>query len=225
MAALTGVTVAVCIPSIPPREHLLWRRALPSVRSQTHDVDETIIRIDTHGRGAGHSRNVAWRTTTTDFVAFLDDDDEFMPQHVERCLAAAVEHDADVVYPWFELVGWDDATTERPDPLATKLDGELVHPLGVPFGPEQAAHLEQYAWIPSTILIRRALLVDVDGYPELDDPEDQEANGWEDWGLLKRALRVGAKFVHVPERTWVCHLDGTRSTAGRPWTSVYDPVS
>lgn len=208
------LTVAVCIPTIPPRAALL-ERALASVAAQTRAPDDVVVVEDEHGVGAGTARNAAWRLCETDLVAFLDDDDELLPRHLELCVATLERERADLAYPWFELVGWEDATEDRPDPLATSVGGDLVHPLGVPFGVEQAKHLREHAWIPATVVVRRALLQAVGGYPEAGDPEYERYRHCEDWALLNRLLDARARFVHVPERTWRLHLG--HGTAGQNW--------
>lgn len=208
------LTVAVVIPTIPPREQLL-ERALASVRAQTRKADQVLVALDDEGVGAGPNRNRACRLATTDYVAFLDDDDEFLPSHLALLMSAAKATSADVLYSWFELVGWDEATPDRPDPLATMYGGELVHPLGVPFGPEQARHLRRYAWIPATVMVRRTMIDKVGGYPSPGSEEYEQYSGCEDWALLIRLLDAGARFHHVPYRTWRCHHGN--GTAGRPW--------
>lgn len=219
--ALKLPSVTVCIPTIPPREDLL-QRALDSVAEQTHLPDEVIVMVDQLAQGAAPTRNAAWQAATTEVVAFLDDDDEFLPDHLELCLTAMVEQRAGLVYSWFEHIGWPEWTPDRPDALATMLDGELVHPLGVPFGLEQEKHYRRYAFIPITTVVRRAMLERSGGYPSPGTPEWPRSD-CEDWGGHLRLLDIGCKFVHVPKRTWRCYHNGatTRSTGGKPWTSVY----
>lgn len=208
-------TVTVVVPTIPPRAELLLR-ALDSITAQTRYPDAITIAIDNEGEGAAPTRNRGWRAAQTDFVAFLDDDDEFLPQHLERLMEVA--DDADMVYSWFEHVGWPEWTPERQDALAVMRNGQLVHPLGVPFGPEQAAHMKRFAFIPITALVRKSALEKSGGFPR---PLSREwpRDDCEDWGGWLALLRTGARFVHVPERTWVCHHtnDGERGTSGRPW--------
>jgi hypothetical protein len=207
-------TVAVCIPTIPPRADLL-HRAMASVLEQTRQPDRIVVQLDEIGEGAGPTRNRAWAQTAEDFVAFLDDDDEFLPDHLEACMAAAERTRADVIYPWFHLVGWPEATLARPDPLATMRRGKLVHPLGVPFGPEQAEHMRRHAFIPSTIVVRRSALAEVAGYPDHGSEEYERFQGCEDWALLVRLLDAGARFEHIPRRTYRIHLGV--GTAGVSW--------
>lgn len=213
------LTVAVCIPTIPPRVELL-KRALASVEAQTRPADDLIVATDWEGSGAGPTRNRTWQGVSTDYVAFLDDDDEFLPQHLARCMSVAKATNADVVYSWFDLVGWSDATPERPDALAVMHNGQLVHPMGVPFGPEQARHMRHHAFIPITAVVRRAALVRSGGFPTPGSREWPRSD-CEDWGGWLALLDCGARFVHLPERTWRCHYSvgdsPLASTAGRPW--------
>lgn len=215
------LTVAVTIPTIPPRKELLTR-ALESVHHQTLCPDDIIVIVDEDGDGAGPTRNRAWQLATTDYVAFLDDDDEFMMQHLARCMSVAKATNADVVYPWFELVGWPEATPERPDALAVMHNGRLVHPLGVPFGPEQARHMRRHAFIPITAVVKRSILERVGGCPTPGTPEWPKED-CEDWGLWLRILDADGRFVHLPERTWRCYYSDRggntplTSTAGMPW--------
>lgn len=206
-------TVTVCIPTIPPRREKL-QVALASVVAQTRPADAIVITVDSDGDGAAPTRNRAWRTATTEYVAFLDDDDEFLPHHLEALMGTAVETDADFVYSWFDHVGWPEWSPERPDALAVMRNGQLVHPLGVPFGPEQAAHMKRFAFIPITALVRRSALVKSGGFP-LPLSREWPRDDCEDWGGWLRLLNTGARFVHHPDRTWRCHHGA--GTAGRPW--------
>lgn len=214
-------TVAVCIPSIPPRKELL-DRAMRSVLAQSRKPDQIVVEIDHDGAGAGPTRNKAWQRATTDYIAFLDDDDEFLPEHLAVCMKVARQTGADLVYPWFDLIGWPEATPQRPDAMATMLNGQLIHPLGVPFGPEQEAHMRRHAFIPITTLVRRSALEKSGGFPTPGTPE-WPRDDCEDWGGWLRLLDSGAKFAHAPKRTWRCYYSPTgggtplTSTAGRPW--------
>jgi glycosyltransferase involved in cell wall biosynthesis len=214
MKTTPQLSVAVCIATIPPRQALL-DRALVSVRTQTRPPDETVVQVDRDGEGAGPTRNKAWRRAKSDYIAILDDDDEFMPEHLRVLMRAAKNERADVVYSWFEHVGWPEWTPQRPDPLAVRDHGRLVHPLGVRFGPEQAEHMRTYAFIPATILVRRSSLEAVGGYPGPGDEDYERYDRCEDWALLIRLLDIRAKFIHVPMRTWRLHHGN--GTAGLPW--------
>jgi glycosyltransferase involved in cell wall biosynthesis len=62
----------------------------------------TALRLSTNIGIAGAVRNVGIRASRSAFVAFLDDDNEWRPDHLERSLAAA--SDADLTYTGIERV-------------------------------------------------------------------------------------------------------------------------
>jgi glycosyltransferase involved in cell wall biosynthesis len=109
--------VSVIIPTT--RRHDLVQRALKSVFAQTHRELEVIVVVDgpnpetvtilreiddprlrvlenPASLGAGGARNRAAAESRGEYLAFLDDDDEWLPEKIERQLAAALAGGADV---------------------------------------------------------------------------------------------------------------------------------
>lgn len=206
-------TVAVCVPTVHRRSEML-DRALNSVDAQTRKVDDVVLTTDERREGAAATRNRAWRQANTEWVAFLDDDDELLPQHVETCLRVADQTSADLVYPWFTIR--DGAGNDLPnrDPLRVKVADRFLSPLGLPFGDWHVRHLREHGnFIPVTVLVRRARLEEVGGFPQPSTP-DWPHPDCEDWGLWRRLLDVGATFAHAPEVTWIWNWHGN-NTSGR----------
>lgn len=200
--------VTVCIPSFPRRAHLL-EEAVISVTDQTYPGVKCVVEVDTVGLGAAKNRNAALARATTEWVAFLDDDDVLYPEHITTCMFAAEQHDADLVYPWFDLL-------EGHDPLSVKIGGAYKSPLGLEFGAEHEHHLRTEGnFIPVTVLVKRELLMDVGGFPQPNTPEWTHTT-CEDWGCWLRLLDAGAKFAHAPKRTWRWRWH-PGNTSGRPW--------
>lgn len=208
--------MTVLVPTIPGRDELL-ARAMASVRAQTRPADAVLLECDTGRTGAGPTRNRLLARVSTEWTAFLDDDDEFYPHHLRVCLDHAAATGADLVYPWFDMIGWTPVTesANAADPLATSVGGAWVSPFGVPFGAEQEAHLRTAGnFIPITVLVRTEALRSVGGFPTPGTPEWPDA-AREDWGGWLRLLDAGATFSHVQCRTWRWnHHDG--HTGGLP---------
>jgi hypothetical protein len=195
----------------------MLERAIASVQAQTVDAEIVVQRDEGFtGRfrvgGAAETRNKALERVRTPWVAFLDDDDAFHPQHLEKCLACAEEQNADLVFPWFDganstgvLYAPTDENVEG-DPA-----GPRASPEGMTFGPVQAATLARpettWNWIPITVLAGTELVRDVGGFP-MPGTEEWPPINCEDHGLWVKLLRAGAKFAHLPERTWVWHVHG-----------------
>lgn len=179
----------VVIPTIPPRAALLLGRALPSVFCQTLPAAAVVVVPDLRREGAGGPRSRGLASVQTPWTAFLDDDDELLPDHLVVLHAAQHEHDADVVYPWFRVVGGTDPFPEY---------------RGVPWDPA-SPHI-----FPITYLVRTELAQRF-SFPA---PLDGRCGG-EDRPFIDALNAAGAKIVHVDVVTWLWHHD-SGNTSGSP---------
>jgi len=191
MTMRKGVTAV--IPSIPPRVGKHLHRALDSVLMQTWPIANISVSVDLERLGSARNRNRALSGVGTEWVALLDDDDEWLPEHVGLLMQHAEETGADLVYPWFTVPeGWD-PWPERE---------------GQPF---DEALLRTVNYIPITVLVRTDLLWEAGGFTPKGPPE----NPCDDWGTWERLLASGAKFSHLNRRTWRWHWTGA-NTSGVP---------
>jgi len=184
--APAAVSITVVIPTHAGREALL-DRAVASVQAQSLAA-VVEIEFDRVRTGAAATRNRALDRVDSDWVAFLDSDDELKPNHLRACARNAALTGADLVYPWFDCDGED-----------------KIGMFGVPFDP---VLLRKRNYIPVTVLVRTELVRKVGGFQE--HPDDN-GDPCEDWGLWLALLDAGATFGHVPQRTWIWHNGaGTR---------------
>jgi glycosyltransferase involved in cell wall biosynthesis len=197
---LTGIYrpgVTAVIPTIPPRADMLLRRALPSVLNQTRPVDAVSVAVDTDHAGSALTRNRALAGVRTEWTAFLDDDDEWLPGHITALMEHAERVHADVVYPWFDV-------PEGFDPFP-QFEGAT-------FDPEPIRSRQNY--IPVTALVRTSLAKHVGGFRPLNTSLEPGASTCDEWGLWRALLDEGAVFSHLPRRTWLWHWHGA-NTSGR----------
>lgn len=198
MSLRPGVTVV--IPVHPPRFFTTLDRALRSVWEQLYVPQAVIVEVDLAHAGAAATRNLGLEQVTTEWVAFLDSDDQLRPGHLAGLHDMARETGADLVYPWFDVAnGWD--------PFPDRF--------GQPFDPEV---LRTRNTIPVTVLARTELVRAVGGFRPKGPPE----NPCDDWGCWEAMLAAGGRFVHLPERTWIWHwhrsaTDGNTSGRGNAW--------
>ena len=183
--------ITVVVATIPPRVALL-ERALKSVTAQTLLPAHVLVLEDTDRGGAAATRNRALERVDTEWTAFLDDDDELLPDHLKLCARYAYLSGCDVVYPGYEVEGGDDP----------------VNCFGIPF---DASLLRKRNFIPVTVLARTEKVRAAGGFQERPD---ENGDPCEDWGLWLAMLDQGAKFGHLPQKTWIWHLGDT--TRGRP---------
>lgn len=193
-------SITVAIPAHPPRvANGMLSRALASVWSQTLPAAAVSVAVDHDREGAWTTRQRALDAVQTEWVAFLDSDDELMPHHLE-VLAQAAEDGADYAFSYFvvkdahgnEQPGWD--------------------PLGH-FGKE---------WNPAdphqttiTTLVRTELAKQV-GFSS--PPEQELIHGQrlgEDFAFTLGCMKAGAKIHHVPQKTW-WWFHHSRNSSGTP---------
>jgi glycosyltransferase involved in cell wall biosynthesis len=202
--------VAVVVPTIPGRERYL-HRALASVHAQDRPPDQIVVERDDDRTGAAQTRNRALERVTADAVAWLDDDDQFKPNHLKVCGRVLHDHpETTLVYPRpvMHPVG-------SKDPTATRYQGVFpVSPWGLRWCPELADHLRNVgSFIPMTHLVRTAAVRDAGGFPEGRTLADGRYQG-EDERYLISLLDHGAVFEHIARPTWWWTVN-PRSTAGR----------
>lgn len=169
--------ITVAIPSIP-RRRLLLRRAISSVFGQTLPAAAVSIAMDLDRQGSAATRNRALAAVQTEWVAFLDDDDQMLPRHLELLAACAELSSADVVYSVPEFIGRAAAQLR----------------FGLPFDPDA---LRAANYIPVTVLARTELVQAAKGF------QCPPGSLYDDWGCWLAMLDLGAKFVHLPEVTWL----------------------
>lgn len=192
--------ITVSIASIPPRGKTLLPRAIASVGAQRVPAYAISVAVDTERQGAPPTKQRALDAVQTPWVAFLDDDDTFMGNHLEELLARAIEQEADYVYSMY----WISIGDER-------LIEDYVFPVGhwhLPWDNDNPRETT------GTILCRTELAKEI-GFQRL---EDRTQNTGEDWRFVNEVIRFGGKIVNHPVRTWVWnHASGNTSGLPTKW--------
>lgn len=201
---IPGITVV--IPTIPPRLEL-FERAMTSVskargyfHQQCPEAPRNFIRLSTasdHRRlGAARTRHRALLAVETKWTAFLDDDDEFLPDHLLKLYAAALEHRADYVWSRFRITYPNGACVTGPSFLGEKAFRQWDD--------------DDPCQTTITTLVRTKLALAAGGFAQFDDTGaevDGQRRG-EDFEFTMRCRAAGAVFRHVPEVTWLWHHHG-----------------
>lgn len=192
--------LSVVIPTIESRKDRL-EIAYRSVVAQTLQPNYVIVETDREGLGAPGNRDNGLAKVRTEFVAMLDDDDFFYPDHLETLYNALKENDADIVFSWFDVVGGTDPFPQN---------------FGKEWDPENPIQTTV------TILAKTQVLRDAGGYSNnanmTEDELAQFAQGntvGEDFRMICNANANGAKIVHVPKKTWA-YVHHSSNTSGRP---------
>ncbi len=112
-----AATIGNCLRSIQAQTHQNWEAIVvddgsidrtPEVVAQLAREDARIrlIRLDCN-RGAQAARNAGIRAAQGDWIAFLDSDDQFLPNSLELRLAVTRKEEVRVVYSEFNVIRED----------------------------------------------------------------------------------------------------------------------
>ncbi|WIB78912.1 glycosyltransferase family 2 protein [Curtobacterium sp. MCPF17_002] len=181
--------VGAAIASVRAQQHANWELVVVDDGSgdDTVDVvrriaaDEPRIRlIERENGGAGAARNTGLTAVRGDFVAFLDADNTWRPEHLSAALAALLETDGAGVHTGVRMIGANNAD-DSTAPVETYRgeDGSLEDLLAGNFIDLNA------------LVVRRDVAAGV-------GPFDETLRRWIDWEWL---LRIGERFgvpAYVP---------------------------
>lgn len=192
------IDITVCIPTIPQRRSLL-RKALTSVGIQNYPAAAISIAADLKGEGSAKTRNRALWAVQTPWVAFLDDDDQLLANHLEILAKGAEESGADVIYALPRVIG------PNGQPLIRHWQWG---------GPEEFDPdlLRKHSYITVSSLVRTEHAKACGGFRY-----EKASNGasYDDHGFYLNLLNAGATFHHIHQETfiWNHHLG---NTSGKP---------
>lgn len=201
--------VSVIVPTFRRADKL--PRALNSVMAQTYSPIEVVVAndnppntkeylqtvdvlscysgfdqlnvIETGGTvGGGKARNLACAKASGEYLTFLDDDDEFLPDKVESQLRFMLENNLDMC--WQDISWYSE-------------DGKLVehrrldHCTGFSHDELLRAHLRAPIAPTSIYMLKKALFDRTEGFGEVKVGQD--------WWLMLRCIEAGGVFGYMPE--------------------------
>ena len=219
MSKIVEVKVSIIVPTYK-RHCSMVGRAINSLLSQTYDNIEIVIvddngrddlkkyrielerLIDGYGDnrikyiqneknlGGAGARNIGWENASGEFITFLDDDDEYLPEKVEKQLHYMLENDLDVSFTKLCIYNEDDKLIDvRDHSCIEKFDLEYL----------RRYHLTKQITGTPTFMLRRRVLESVNGFEIV--PMGQE------FYLMQKILQKDFKIGYFPE----CHVKAYRT--------------
>lgn len=143
--------------------------------------------------GASGSRNAGAAASQAEFLAFLDDDDAWRPEYLDRAMAELERTGADAVISGLCRIRHDGSIQRIVMPPAQMVAGRLFE--------------KNFGMTGSNLVIRRSAFEQLGGF----DPGLPVFN---DWDFVIRMISAGVTYCVVPELTveWREHADDRIST-------------
>lgn len=179
----------------------------PATRSALAAIDDGRLRVISHSgnRGAGEARNTGVDAAAADYVAFLDDDDEWRPTKLAAQLAAVPPGDPAVVMTLSSCVA-SYGTFIRPS-LPYAEDMPVDEWL---FGRHSWTKGGQSFLQCSSLMMPRALFAHV---------RFTTLKLHEDWEIVLRAVKErGYRLITVPEPLTIFHIPEKRPSLSQTFT-------
>jgi glycosyltransferase involved in cell wall biosynthesis len=138
---------------------------------------EVKLVVNDDGQGVSSARNLGIENASSDYIAFLDDDDEWKPEKLEKEAEAFQQNNYDAVYSAIEMYR----------------DGEVqdIVRKEEKIGLEQILERDKIG-SPSKVSVKKEVLEEVNGF-------DEDIPSGEDWDLWIRLIENGAEFGYINE--------------------------
>jgi len=190
--------VSVIIPTYKREERL--KKAVKSVMNQTYENIEIIVvnddpesdinsilkerqnlKLINHdiNKGGGGARNTGIKNARGKYIAFLDDDDRFLPKKIEREVKLLESLDED----WIGIYSW--RYNEEGKPEGPNIEGDLTYPV-LTIDPDLKMN--------AVLLLKKKILEKVGGFDETFDRH-------QDWELFMKLFEQG-KIKVLKEPLW-----------------------
>ena len=180
----------------------LLKRAIDSVFAQTYPNIELIV-VDDHSedgtyevcndsrikyifipkeesKGGNYARNLGIKSSKGKYCAFLDDDDYWLPEKIEKQYKLAEKNKAGCIYCLREFEIRDGKKFSR-----------WMEPSNKPQGDLQNSIFRHYITSTSCLLISKSILIEIEGF-------DENILKWQEYELMIRLSEI-SEIYFVPE--------------------------
>jgi len=148
--------------------------------------------------GLADAKNFGLQWVETEWVGFLDADDEYTPDKLEKQVNFLKEHkEVDILsthYWWRDIVSLDIIGNYKVSPLRNscfQTDQYITHEEIVKRLPEE------------NVLCHGSIMMRTSIFDKLKYDNSKEWLGKEDWKLWLDCMKAGYKFYQIPERLYV----------------------
>lgn len=194
------------INSIIKQSYKNWE--LVVVNDGGNDISDIIERIGDkrikyfnceQSMGKSHANNLGIKKASAEIIAYLDDDDRWLPNHLEASVKGLLKHKSRQ-FTYSDYIKIDCLIDENDIQIPTRK--ELILQMEA-----RDNSLKETNFIPNFSVVHYRSLFDLVGY------YDEELKYYEDWDIFRRFSQI-VRFTHVPEVTgeyWISQQGITRN--------------
>ena len=175
----------IVVDDNPPESE--WRKSSAQIMQDYADNSRVIYMQNEHNMGGGLTRNQGIKRAKGKYVSFLDDDDEYMPERIEKMLEVFEESANEklaLVYCHARFINQDGSSTYS--------DTRNFHGHCLYEAMEQNCIAATSQW-----LVKKEALDDVGGFPDFTCKQDSQT--------ILRLLKAGYEVEVVAEELSVYH--------------------
>jgi glycosyltransferase involved in cell wall biosynthesis len=209
------VTVLICVHSTNEYYDLLLTKSLKSLENQTYKNFKTLIVLDEcwvntkkiiiesnfdldieiqekpNRSGLGDAKNFGLSFVETDLVAFLDGDDLYCNDKLEKQISILKN---DVSIDFLSTQSWNISQNDEQNLI------ESCFLLGTNETHDEISRkiYQENILTHGSMMIKKRCLDELGGYRNI--------KGMEDWDLWKRAIEMGFKFYQIQERLYIYRI-------------------
>ena len=173
----TNIEVVISNDNVPESD--ASKATLDSLAKYSNDSRVRIVQ--TAGKtGGGAARNFACRQAKGEYLAFLDDDDEYLPEKIEKELNFILDHGLDMAY--------QDVSMYKPDGTLVEYR-KLDHAEGFSKDELLKAHVIIPLCPTSIYMLKKSLFDKTKGFGETVTAQD--------WHLMRRCIEADAAIGYM----------------------------
>lgn len=162
-----------------------WSRGVAEIvgcfRQKYPDVELNYI-VNEQNLGSAKTRNFGIACASGDYITFLDDDDKYLPEKIEKQIRFMLDHDADYCISDMDLYYDDGVLCEqrkRDYIVSTDMNALIRY------------HMLYHITGTDAMMFRKEYIQGFGGFDSIDVGDE--------FYLMLKAIKAGGKFVYLPE--------------------------
>ncbi|MBS7130561.1 glycosyltransferase family 2 protein [Clostridium sp.] len=161
--------------------NIQWNNKVDNIIKNISVIHPIKYIVNAQNEGSARSRNIGIENTTGEYITFLDDDDEYLPDKIINQVEYMIKENADFSITDLELFSERGTKIEKRtrEYIREKTTKALLK-----------YHLMYHMTGTDTMMFKKDYLMSIGGFPHI--------NVGDEFYLMQRAIEQGGKFSYLP---------------------------